>query len=336
LYPRPTGYIDASLLAGTIPAVPPSRLGPQRKRDLVTAAEIVEVLGRDGPLTGAELIDRTQADPLLLWRACRTSAEISRELVGRRYLRLDRTIEGWARLSPSIRREFLTYTVVGRRGQEDAISARAGQLARDGDLISRAKSYLARDTMASVLAELGMDGSLAGHVTFIIAGDVTYQMAHAVPRPESSTGQLVRGSDLDIIVVADDDFPAGALRELDSAIYRKKHVLLVSPRHHEEIDYVVKRVAQVRRQLRFDTFQHCVAAKILHEGEMLCGSREVFEAIKTLVAESGVPAKLGELERQAAAARAAAEDYLLADRAAPLAPRYANHFYSRDEHDEIY
>jgi len=302
----------------------------------VTAAEIVEVLERDGPLTGAELIDRTQQDPLLLWRACRTSAEIRYELVGRRYLRLDRTIEGWARLSPSIRREFLTYTVLGHRGQEGAISARAGQLARQGDLISRAKSYLARDTMASVLAELGMDGSLASQVTFIIAGDVTYRMAHAVPRPESSTGQLVRGSDLDIIVVADDDFPAEALRELDSAIYRKKHVLLVSPRHHEEIDYVVKRIAQVREQLRFDTFQHCVAAKILHEGEMLCGSREVFEVIKALVDESGVPAKLGELERQAAAARAAAEDYLLADLAGPLAARHANHFYSRDEHDEIY
>jgi len=137
-------------------------------------------------------------------------------------------------------------------------------------------------------------------------------------------------------VVADDDFPAEALRELDSAIYRKKHVLLVSPRHHEEIDYVVKRIAQVREQLRFDTFQHCVAAKILHEGEMLCGSREVFEVIKALVDESGVPAKLGELERQAAAARAAAEDYLLADLAGPPAARYANHFYSRDEHDEIY
>jgi hypothetical protein len=302
----------------------------------VSAAEIVEVLERDGPLTGAELIDRTQQDPLLLWRACRTSAEIRHELVGRRYLRLDRTIEGWARLSPSIRREFLTYTVLGGPGQEAAISERAAKLARDGDLISRSKSYLARDTMASVLAELGMEGSLAGQVTFIIAGDVTYRMAHAVPRPESSTGQLVRGSDLDIIAVAEDDFPAEALQALDSAILRKKHFLLVSPRHHEEIDYVVKRVAQVREQLRFDTFQHCVAAKILHEGAMLCGSRETFVAVKTLVEESGVPAKLGELERQAAAARAAAEDYLLGAVTGPPLAKYANHFYSRDEHDEIY
>ena len=302
----------------------------------MTASEIVELLDHEGPLTGAELIDQTQREALALWRACRTSEEIRYELVGRRYLRLDRTIDGWARLSPSIRREFLTYTVFGGPGQEAAISERVKKLSRDGDRISRAKSYLARDAMASVLAELGMGHPLAAKVAFIIAGDVTYGMAHAVPRPESSTGQLVRGSDLDVIAVAEDDFPAETLEQLDTAIYRKKHYLLVSPSHHEEIDYVVKRVAQVRQQLRFDTFEHCVASKILYEGEMLCGSREVFDTIKMLVEKSGVPGKLAELELQAADARAAAEEYLLSSADGKSAAKHFNHFYSRDEHDEIY
>jgi hypothetical protein len=303
----------------------------------VTSSELADLLDREGPLTGAGLIEATQQDAIALWRACRTSAEISYELVGRRYLRLDRTIDGWARLSPSIRREFLTYTVFGGPGQQDAVSEQARKLTRDADRISRAKSYLARDVMASVLEETGLGYPLDAKVTFIIAGDVTYGMAHAVPRPESSTGQLVRGSDLDVIVIAEDDFPAEALAELDAAIYRKKHYLLVSPSHHEEIDYVVKHVALVREQLKFDTFEHCVASKILHEGEMLCGSREVFDLTKLLVGQSGVPAKLAELERQAAQARAAAEDYLLHrnDAGTPSA-RYFNHFYSRDEHDEIY
>src|SRR3984957_7407382 len=159
-------------------------------------------------------MDQTQREALALWRACRTSAEIRSELVGRRYLRLDRTIDGWARLSPSIRREFLTYTVFGGPGQQDAVGERARKLTRDADRISRAKSYLARDVMASVLEETGLGYPLDAKVTFIIAGDVTYGMAHAVPRPESSTGQLVRGSDLDVIVVAGDDFPAEALAEL--------------------------------------------------------------------------------------------------------------------------
>ena len=35
----------------------------------------------------------------------------------------------------------------------------------------------------------------------MIAGDVVFEMAHLEPRPESSTGKLVKGSDLDIVVV---------------------------------------------------------------------------------------------------------------------------------------
>jgi len=303
----------------------------------VTVSEIAGLLGQKGPLTGAELIEASQQDALPLWRACRSAADIHYQLVGRRYLRLDRTIDGWARLSPSIRREFLTYTVLGGPGQQAAVSERAGKLTREADRISRAKSYLARDVMASILEELGLGYPLDAKVAFIIAGDVTYGMAHAVPRPESSTGQLVRGSDLDVIAVAEDDFPADALAALDAAIYRKKHFLLVSPSHHEEIDYVVKHLAQVRAQLMFDTFEHCVASKILHEGEMLCGSREVFDRTKSLVEQSGVPAKLAALQRQAAQARAAAEDYLLrCDESGTPSARYFNHFYSRDEHDEIY
>ena len=262
--------------------------------------------------------------------------EIRYELVGRRYLRLDRTIDGWARLSPSIRREFLTYTVFGGPGQEAAISERVKKLSRDGDRISRAKSYLARDVMASVLAELGMGYPLAAKVAFIIAGDVTYGMAHAVPRPESSTGQLVRGSDLDVIAVAEDDFPAETLQQLDAAIYRKKHYLLVSPSHHEEIDYVVN----ASRRCVSSSVRYVRALRGLedpHEGEMLCGSREVFDTIKMLVEKSGVPGKLAELERQAAHARAAAEEYLLSSADAEnAAAKHFNHFYSRDEHDEIY
>jgi len=32
-------------------------------------------------------------------------------------------------------------------------------------------------------------------------------MAHDVPRPEMSTGKLVKGPDIDIVVVVDDLFP---------------------------------------------------------------------------------------------------------------------------------
>ena len=302
----------------------------------MTTKEIIELLERDGPRTGAELLERTHLEPLPLWRLCRGCAEIHFEMIGRRYLRLDRAVEGSARLSPSIRREFLTYTVLGLTSQQSAVTTRATQLQAEIERISRFKSNLARESMATIVSELGLHEALTAKVVFIIAGDITYGMSHAVPRPETSTGSMVRGSDLDIIVAATDDFSEEALRELDDAIHRRKHFLLVHPDHREEIDYIIKRLAKVREQLRFDTFEHRVASKILHEGQMLCGSAEVFETIKALVREHGVPEKLAAMEAQAAEDRRAAEAHLLDSSADTRTGEHFNLFYTREERDEIY
>lgn len=289
-----------------------------------------------GPLTGAELVERTRLEPLPLWRLCRLTPEIISEQVGQRYLRLDRAVEGYARLSPSIRREFLTYTVLGASGQEEAARARAQALTAEAHRISRVKSHTAREQMASVMAEVGLHRREADDVTFIIAGDVTYGMAHSVPRPESSTGQLVVGSDLDIIVVAADDFPEDLLKRLDEAIYRRKHYLLKHPGHREEIDYIIKRLAKVREQVVFDSFEHGVAAKILHEGQLLCGSFAVFEEVKRLVTDAGVPERIAELEAAAIEDRRLAEQHLLETAADHRSGQHFNLFYTREEGDEIY
>ena len=300
------------------------------------AARVLELLREAGPLTGAELVERTRLEPLPLWRLCKLAPEIIGEHVGQRYLRLDRAVEGYARLSPSIRREFLTYTVVGAQGDEAAVRTRAEALTAEAARISRVKSHTAREHMASIMAEVGLDRRAGDDVTFIIAGDVTYGMAHEVPRPESSTGQLVVGSDLDVIVVATDDFPQDLLQRLDEAIYRRKHYLLKHPGHREEIDYIVKRLDTVREQVAFDSFEHGVAAKILHEGQLLCGSFTVFEEVKRLVEAAGVPARIAELEAAAVDDRAAAERHLLETAADHRSGQYFNLFYTREEGDEIY
>ena len=171
----------------------------------------------------------------------------------------------------------------------------------------------------------------------MIAGDVTYQMAHRVPRPEKSSGRMVRGSDLDIIVVAADILPESALRALDDAIYRQKHYLLTHPEHQEEIDYILKPLEKVRQQLAFDRFEHMVACKILCECQLLYGSPFLFDEIMQLVNASGVRAKLDALQAAAETDRATAET----DPAAipPPPPTRHNHldlFYTREEGDEIY
>jgi hypothetical protein len=302
----------------------------------MTPEQVEDVLGREGPLTGAELLERTRSEPLPLWRLCRHGDAICQEVVGQRFLRLDRAVEGYARLSPSIRREFLTYTVLGLEHQRPAIGRRAASLREDVARISRAKLELARQTMASVVTEIPDPDRVLAGVTFILAGDITYGMAHAVPRPERSTGRMVRGSDLDVIVVATDELPEDALRALDSAIHRRKHYLLVHPDYREEIDYVVKRLARVREQLRFDEFRHMVASKILDEGQLLYGSEPLFRAIKGLVEESGVAQRLHDLRERAVRQRLVAEQELLDSAADGRDGEPFNLFYTREEGDEIY
>lgn len=297
-------------------------------------ASIADILAERGPLTGAELAAAGDfADVLELWRAGHASGLVLRR-TGRRYLRLDSAVNGYARLSPSIRREFLTYTLVGLEYQQAALEARAAALEANAAAISRAKIDLARESICMAVAELPDETRLLRDAAFLIAGDVTYQMAHRVPRPEKSSGRMVRGSDLDVIVVVADDLPEAERRTLDEAIYRQKHYLLTHPDIQEEIDYVLKPLEKVRRQLACDRFEHMVACKILCECRLLYGSPFLYDEILKLVDASGARAKLDALRAAAETERAEAERILL-DPAA-CAKNHLHLFYTREESEEIY
>ena len=275
-------------------------------------------------------------EALPLWQMCRQAAELRIACVGKRFLRLDRNVEGYARLSPSIRREFLTYTVLGLENQAAEIEAKAQGLKKEIREISRAKLDLAREAMDDTVRSLPEWKSVQQQICFIIAGDISYGMAHAVPRPEVSTGRMVRGSDLDIVVIAEDSVDRMALKALDDAILKKKYFLIVHPDYQEEIDYLVKNISRVRQQLAFDTFPHMVASKIIHEGAFLYGSAGVFEAVKSMVGEFGVPAKLALLEEHAGEERREAESSLLQTDAGQPDGTFLHLFHTHEESEEIY
>jgi hypothetical protein len=254
--------------------------------------------------------------------------------LGVRYLRLDHHVEGYARLSPSILREFLTYTIVGLAGDPVPIGERARDVLVRMIGISQAKLDLARCFVDGVRNQFESTWA-EDQVCFLIAGDIVYQMAHDVPRPERSTGKLVRGSDIDLVVVVADEVGEDFIKSLDEAIYRGKYRTLIAPSVNEEIDYVVKRMERVREQLPFDTFKHMVACKILQEGMLLFGSRSIFDTIKTLLLETGVVDKLNDLETQAHAARKTAEEYLLRGVPGKIAKTDLLLFYSSEESDEF-
>ena len=295
---------------------------------------IAACLRAKGPLTGAELQDHIKGDSLAVWRTCHSSSLLETRTLGRRYLRLDVQVEGYARLSPSILREFLTYSVIGLVSDPESLEKRGLEVASRIEAISREKHALARRFIEGVrerFTEWPEERLCA-----ILAGDVVYGMAHRVPRPERSTGKLVDGSDIDLVVILADDVPDSFAERLDEAIYKSKYMALVTPSVREEIDYVVKKMARVEEQLRFDTFKHMVACKILHEGVLLHGSPAMFDGIKSRLRDQGIAQKLEDMEMQARVSREARRDYLLHHcPAGTMRNEDRTLFYSAEESEEF-
>jgi hypothetical protein len=300
----------------------------------MTETEIISILAESGPLTGAQLVERTRMEVLSLWRACRKAPSLRLKTAGRRFLRLDRNVEEYARLSPSIRREFLTYTFVGVDSQVKQLEAKVEALGREICRISQLKLDIARDSVVSAISFLPDKDTILDKACFIIAGDVVYDMSHTVPRPEKSTGEMVQGSDLDIVVVTEDDINPEIVDSLDKAIHKKKHLLLVNDR--EEIDYLIKSISRVREQLKFDIFSSMVACKILHEGRFLYGNQAVYQKVKQLIDDHQIPDQLRALEDQAKSRRESAEVELQSGCEAEDQSECYNLFYTRAEEDEIY
>jgi len=326
-----------------------------------TETRIVRAVEQHGPLTGAELLAalppagaaaprRRPAYAFDCWRATMRSSRVAVERVGTRFLRLDRRVEGFARLSPSILREFLTYSVVGLAGDAAARERRAAEVLAHTRAVSRAKMDLAAGVVAGIAGRVTADAGAAGGTApgavagaagpvapfcVFIAGDVVYGMAHDVARPERSTGRMVRGSDLDLVVVVDDAAPEALLQRLDDAVYRQKYRHLINPSAREEIDYVVKRFARLREQAAFDGFKEMIACKILQEGVFLHGDRRLFDAAKALLREYGVTEKLAAMEADAARSRREAELQLLDRAESGLGDDEMQLFYPAEESEEF-
>ncbi|NTV58710.1 MAG: hypothetical protein HGA74_15715 [Deltaproteobacteria bacterium] len=274
-------------------------------------------------------------DALLLWRACKLSEQVAIQTIGCRYLRLDSKIEGFARLSPSILREFLTYSVIGLAWDQDSLARKASEIASHIKEVSRAKLELARNIFSTVLSGLENDVLIKERACILIAGDIVYDMAHDAPRPERSTGKLVKGSDMDLVVVVDDLFPRELTERMDEMIYREKQNILITPHLREEVDYVVKDLARVREQMGFDTFKRMVACKILQESTLLFGKQDLFEAIKSMLLEQGITEKLMRMEENAAIFRRDAEATLLREDPAKIKNEGLYLFYPTEESEEF-
>lgn len=296
--------------------------------------DIINLVSAHGPLTGAEIRKIIGGDNLLLWQTCKTSSGLRVMSVGVRYLRFDRQVDGFARLSPSILREFLTYSVVGLAEKTRLLAKRGEEISSHILQVSRSKMELARNFVKTITAQFG-DVWPHEQVCFLLAGDIVYDMAHDVPRPERSTGKLVRGSDIDLVVILGDEAPDEFIKNLDSAIYQEKYKYLKSPSINEEIDYVVKKLDRVRNQARFDTFKNMVACKILQEGKLIGGSDRFYREVMKLLEDHGVLEKLNRLQEAASNFRNREEAYLLQSDVKSLNREDLYFFYPAEESEEF-
>lgn len=289
----------------------------------------------NGPSTGSEILREIDADALAVWKTCSRSRELQVRTVGSRYMRLDRHVAGYARLSPSILREFLTYSVVGGKDAAEAVHERCQALLDRVREISRRKFDLSRQMAREIIEEFDPGHRLSDALCFIIAGDIVYNMAHDVPRPEHSTGKLVRGSDIDLVVVVADDLPDNEIERLDGAVYARKYRMLKDPAVNEEVDYKIKKLRRIREQCSFDSFKHMVAVKILDEGQLLAGSGDIYNTVKSMLEERALPRKLKELEESAMSFRKKAEELILSDSIDEKMIKNMHLFYSTEEYEEF-
>jgi hypothetical protein len=169
----------------------------------------------------------------------------------------------------------------------------------------------------------------------LIAGDIVYGMAHDAPRPEKSTGRMVRGSDLDLVVLMDDRAPEGLAKRLDDGIYQQKYRYLINPSLREEVDYTIKPLARMAEQASFGGIHEMVPCKIMDEAELLYGSERLFRAAKDLLVRSRVTEKLAAMEAEATLLRDKAERHLLEHNEEFLAGEDLYLFYTSEETDEF-
>lgn len=297
--------------------------------------ELIALLNKFGPLTGKDILERINGNEYEVWKFCITSPDIIVRIVGQRYLRLDSQVHEYARLSPSIMREFYNYTIVGTVSQKNEIDHCAQQLQSQIIQISQNKFNLAKDLIASSVEMLGISNTFNQSACVFIAGDVVYNMSNMQPRPEFSTGEIVQGSDLDIVIITE-NLDQDIINLFDNTIFKQKYMLLRNPQYREEVDYLIKDISKVNKQLNFTDFKDMVACKILDESKYLYGNYELFTYIKSELQKRDIPRKLQLLKEKAMIERNSAEVRLINESSLLTTNEISQLFYTTSEKEEFF
>ncbi|MEM7767937.1 MAG: hypothetical protein AAF253_10685 [Pseudomonadota bacterium] len=251
---------------------------------------IHEALQARGALLGKELCETLASEPFLaVWQACFSDDAIQISHFSRYYLRFDITRADMVRLSPSILRDFLSFTLISLPGQREAVIDRQVELSNQHREISREKMRIARNVLIEALADL--DQADRSRLCAFIAGDLAYFLGHSEPREIKATGEMVRGSDIDIIIVHD-GLSDEAATMIDAALTRAKNYYLTHPGWRLELDFIVKPIDRMYDQFNYRDIHEKIASKIVYESLFLAGSVSLYGMVTEEMRASGAGAKI--------------------------------------------
>ncbi len=249
--------------------------------------QIKELLTEHGPMTGGRLAELLGEDsrPILIWKTCMSSDDLRIFNCARYYLRYDVTRDDQIRLSPSVLRDFLSFTLVYLSDQHALAVDGAAILANKHRLISLRKLKFARNSLLSLSEDI--QTAIQNHACCFIAGDISYFLSHDEPRVHQQTGSMIRGSDIDIIVVHVNDFDPDTVREAERQLLGIKFRAIKDPAVAQEIDFIFKPVQKMFSQFNYADINQKIACKILYESFFLYGRLDLYEKLLTELEFSG-------------------------------------------------
>ena len=286
---------------------------------------ILELIPEQGSVSGGELSDALGQQYFELWRTCANSPQLCSTYYARHYLRVDAKLPGFARLSPSILRNFLTYTRISTLPNLQ-IAVAEGKVERQKHRdISEEKRQTAHRLIKDALP-----ADLLKQVAVLIAGDVCRGMAHEVSRPEKASGEMVNGSDIDLILVIKDE--DDTLREeIESRLLDAKAFYLRHPDLREELDFVVNSLPHYRTVVQFDTPHQMISCKTGLECQFIAGERLLVDEMRNILTHADIPRKILDLSEQAFSERLHAVERLRKNPDAIREPHERRLFYFSDE-----
>ena len=248
--------------------------------------EILAILAEEGPQSGAELSKKLpHISEIAIWRACYGSSQLRVSNCARYYLRYDITRGNQLRLSPSILRDFLTFSLVYLTDQMVDIVEGGTMLANRFRTISLKKLSWAREALLQLDEDL--QEVLYDHCVVFLSGDIAYYLAHETKRKHSQLGVEINGSDIDIVIVTNRGAPPDKIARIESQLLVTKKIYLMTPHIREELDFIVKPIDTMLGQLAYGDIHQKIASKILYESYFLMGRVDIYQTLMRHLKLSG-------------------------------------------------